>query len=233
MNANIYEKARQIIKKCAIAYIGVIDEDDFPSVSTVSSINPENIFETYFAAGLMSNKVKRLQRNKRASVCYHSGGDNITLVGDAEILTDQETKSRFWQDESFIEHFSGGETDPTYCIVKITTKRVSLWIDNEDASFTIDELLTVQSYCGLLCNGCNYRESHGCKGCLALKGRPFWGECDVAACCRSKGYAHCGECADMPCDILKGMSCGDDEECDKPPGARISVCKAWASLKEK
>jgi general stress protein 26 len=60
-------------------------------------------------------------------------------VGEAEILTDQETKSRFWQDW-FITHFPGGETDPNYCIIKITTKRVSLWVDNEGAESPIENV---------------------------------------------------------------------------------------------
>ena len=45
MNANIFEKANQIIKTCDAAYFGVIDEDGYPSVSTVSPISPESILE--------------------------------------------------------------------------------------------------------------------------------------------------------------------------------------------
>jgi hypothetical protein len=169
-------------------------------------------------------------------------------VGEAEILTDQETKSRFWRD-SFIDHYPGRETDPIYVIIKFTTKRVSFWIGNEErpeetggsqepfspeakimsAEFNIEELLKVQSRCGLLCDGCTYKQSHGCAGCIAVAGKPFWGECDVAKCCQSKGYAHCGECAEIPCEPLREMSCGDGEHCDKPAGARIAVCKAWAN----
>jgi general stress protein 26 len=139
MNANVFEKASRIIKTCDAAYVGVIDEDGFPSVSTVAPINQESIFATYFATTLDANKTKRLQKNNRASVCFHTGGDNITLVGETETLTDQETKSRFWQDW-FINHFPGGETDPNYCIIKITTKRVSLWVGNEGAESLIDKL---------------------------------------------------------------------------------------------
>jgi len=226
MNANIFAKANEIIKNCDAAYLGVIDENGCPSVSTASPIKPENIFEAYFATGLESNKAKRLLKNKLASVCYHKDGDNITLVGEAEILTDQATKSRCWM--GWLEHFPGGETDPNYCVIKFVTKRVSLWVDNEDATFTTDQLLNVQSYCGLLCDGCSFKESHGCVGCIALGGKPFWGECPVAACCKSKGYAHCGECADIPCEILRDFSCADEEHCDKPKGARIEMCRAWA-----
>ena len=227
MNANLFEKANQIIKTCDAAYLGVIDENGCPSVSTVSPIKPENLFEIYFSTNIGSNKEKRLRLNNRASICFRAGNNNITLVGEAEILTDQPTKSKFWLDW-FKDHYSGGETDPTYCIIKFTAKRASLWIDNEGAEFTIDELMTVQSRCGLLCKQCTYKASHGCKGCIETNGNPFHGECPVAKCCQDKGYTHCGECDVMPCEQLREYSCGDDEECDHPAGARISVCKAWA-----
>ena len=115
---------------------GVIDENGCPSVSTVTVIKPESIMEVYFSTGLQSNKVKRLRSNSLASICFHTGGDNITLVGEAEILTDQETKNKYWM--GWLDHFPGGETDPNYCIIKLTVKRASLWIDNEDAAFTVD-----------------------------------------------------------------------------------------------
>ena len=224
MNANIFEKTNQIIRTCVDAYFGVIDEGGCPSVSTVTVIKPENIFEVHFSTGLCSNKVKRLQSDNRASICFHAGGDNITLVGEAEILTDQETKSRFWM--GWLEHFSGGETDPNYCIIKFTTKRMSLWVDNESAELTLPDLLSVQSYCGCICDGCEHKESHGCKGCFANKGNQFWGECDLAKCCIEKGYTHCGECPDIPCETMRNMA--DD---DNPKGTRIVVCRAWAKYK--
>ena len=230
MNANLFEKANKVIKNCGAAYFGVIDEDGYPSVSTMSTIKPDGMLTVYFSTGLEGNKAKRVMKNNRASICFRAGSDNITLVGSAEVLTDQPTKSRLWEDW-FKNFYALGDTDPNYCIIKFTTKRVSLWVDYESAEFTVDQLLKVQSYCGLLCDGCSYKESHGCVGCLALKGKPFWGECDVAKCCIGKGYAHCGECPDMPCEDLRNMSCGDGEECDKPPGARISVCRAWATGK--
>ncbi|MCL2403984.1 MAG: pyridoxamine 5'-phosphate oxidase family protein [Defluviitaleaceae bacterium] len=143
MNENIFERSNQLIKTCKSAYLGVIDENWFPSVSTVMPVSTNDIFEIFFATGLGSNKVKRLRLNDRVSICFHTGGNNITLVGTAEILTDQDTKSKYWQNVGLAEHFSLGEADPNYCIIKITTKRVSLWVDNEDAQFTIDEFMTI------------------------------------------------------------------------------------------
>ena len=226
MNANIFEKANRIVSEVGEAAIGLIDEDERPSVSMISSIRTDGIFAAWFATGLYGNKARRIQANPKASVCYRQDGANVTLVGEARILTDEGIRHSLWQDW-FINHFPKGMDDPEYCVIEFHTKRVSLWIDNESAKFTLAELLKVQSRCGLLCDGCAWRASHGCKGCAATNGNPFYGECPVAACCQQKGYAHCGQCPDMPCDKLHAYSCTDPEHGDKPAGARLAVLRCW------
>ena len=230
MNSNIVEKANQIIKTCKTAYIGLIDENGFPFVSTIAPVNTKNIFKAYFATGTRSNKYKCLQKNNQAGICYHEGGNNISLIGGIEILIDQETKNRFWLD-SFAEFFPLGADDPSYCVLEFTAKRAILWIENESAAFTIDELLTVQSRCGLLCDGCSFRKSHGCGGCVETNGRPFHGICPIALCCQDKKLHHCGECDKLPCEKLYAYSYLDTEHGDRPPGARIGICRCWAAGK--
>ncbi len=85
----------------------------------------------------------------------------------------------------------------------------------------------IGSRCGLDCNDCYYRDAYGCGGCIETKGHPFHGECPVAHCCQEKGIIHCGQCPDIPCDMLTQYSC-DPQHGDNPPGARIKVCKMWA-----
>ena len=84
----------------------------------------------------------------------------------------------------------------------------------------------IDSRCGLHCTDCSYKEKCGCGGCLKTCGHPFHGECPIAVCCQSKGYVHCGECSDFPCETLTQYSC-DPAHGDKPAGARIDQCKAW------
>ena len=45
-------------------------------------------------------------------------------------------------------------------------------------------------------------------------------------CCQEKGFLHCGECPDIPCELLTQYSC-DPEHGDTPHGARIEQCKRW------
>ncbi len=84
----------------------------------------------------------------------------------------------------------------------------------------------IDSRCGLHCTGCEYKDSCGCGGCIETNGHPFHGECPVAVCCQKKGIVHCGECGDIPCELLTQYSC-DPEHGDTPQGARIEQCKKW------
>ncbi len=90
------------------------------------------------------------------------------------------------------------------------------------------EINKVDTYCGLHCEGCEYKEPNDCKGCIATGGHPFHGECPVAICCIEKGHAHCGVCPDFPCKQLRDYS-NDPVHGDTPPGARIEECKRLAA----
>lgn len=85
----------------------------------------------------------------------------------------------------------------------------------------------IDTRCGLQCEGCEYIKSCNCCGCIATNGVPFHGACPVAECCQSKGFVHCGECPEIPCELLSRYS-NDPEHGDNPPGARIEQCKKWA-----
>jgi hypothetical protein len=79
----------------------------------------------------------------------------------------------------------------------------------------------ITTYCGLDCDSCEYKASSGCGGCVATKGKPFHGHCDVAECAVSKGKQFCGDCESFPCATLKSYSF-DPEHGDN--GARLDNC---------
>lgn len=88
----------------------------------------------------------------------------------------------------------------------------------------------IDTRCGLHCLECSFKETYGCSGCIETGGHPFHGECPVAVCCQEKRLMHCGECPDLPCDLLVQYSC-DPEHGDTPPGARIEQCRRWRAEK--
>ena len=84
----------------------------------------------------------------------------------------------------------------------------------------------IDTRCGLRCEGCAWKESHDCGGCIATNGHPFHGACPVATCCQEKQLLHCGLCDVFPCGLLKEYSY-DATHGDN--GARIEQCRAWTA----
>ncbi|MHB9024217.1 MAG: DUF3795 domain-containing protein [Armatimonadota bacterium] len=68
------------------------------------------------------------------------------------------------------------------------------------------------SICGIDCDVCKYKKESNCPGCHALKGKPFWGECDLYACATGKNLPHCGKCEAFPCEMLKEWASGENPE---------------------
>lgn len=84
----------------------------------------------------------------------------------------------------------------------------------------------IETYCGLVCETCDYKDKCNCGGCVLTLGNPFHGACPVAACAIQKGLEHCGKCKEFPCKLLCNYSC-DPVHGDTPPGARIENLKEW------
>jgi hypothetical protein len=79
--------------------------------------------------------------------------------------------------------------------------------------------------CGAYCGACEWKTKTNCPGCLAAKGKMFWGICDVATCGIEKGLLHCGFCADVPCATLQQYF-DNPEHGDN--GERLDNLMAWA-----
>lgn len=68
------------------------------------------------------------------------------------------------------------------------------------------------SSCGIDCGKCKFKIDKKCPGCGALKGKPFWGRCELYTCAESKNLTNCGECKEFPCKMLKEWASGENPE---------------------
>lgn len=83
--------------------------------------------------------------------------------------------------------------------------------------------------CGAYCGTCEWKEKTNCEGCQSCQSHVFWGTCEVAKCAISKGYTHCGECDQLPCELLQSFF-DNGEHGDN--GERLANLKAWARGEE-
>ena len=110
---------------CALA---LIDENGYPSASTLSISKADGIKWLTFLSGLGSNKAKRINRCNRGSVCINSSAYNITLVGTLEVLTESDIKKEMWQEP--LGSIYSGPDDPDYCVIRFNTERYNIFFDD-------------------------------------------------------------------------------------------------------
>lgn len=143
MKYEVLAKASEIVKSLDHCTIAVIDDDGFPRASSISNIKAVGLRNMWFSTGLSSGKVRCLEKNNKASVCYQQEGQNITLMGTIEILTNEEIKRELWVDW-FIEHFPEGPNDPNYCILKFSSQKGVLWVDRHYFEFDKQDIESLE-----------------------------------------------------------------------------------------
>jgi hypothetical protein len=80
--------------------------------------------------------------------------------------------------------------------------------------------------CGTYCADCEWKFKMGCKGCQAENSVVFWGVCQVAKCCFENEFTHCGQCPDMPCELLQAAF---DHPEHGDHGERLANLRNWDS----
>ena len=140
MSEKVIKRAGEVIaaktaETDGYATLALIDENGYPTASTVSTVKADGINWLAFCASLDDNKANRIRKCNRASVCINSNEYNITLVGTMEILTDSEIKKEMWR-EGFENHWSGSD-DPNYCVLRFSTERYNLFVGWESATGTL------------------------------------------------------------------------------------------------
>lgn len=144
MGQDILTKITEIIEKSTvqngvfkgeICVLSLIDEEGFPTMSTVTPSKSDGIKWITFGTILGHNRAKRSAANKNASVCFSSNAYCVNLVGEIEVITSPDIKHDMWYDGLY--GFFTNPDDPNYCVLKFTTKRYKLFVDGEETEGTI------------------------------------------------------------------------------------------------
>lgn len=72
--------------------------------------------------------------------------------------------------------------------------------------------MTDYSVCGIDCDSCKFKVEKNCNGCKKIKGKVFWGDCELYQCNKEKEQEHCGKCTQFPCDKLKEWASSENSE---------------------
>lgn len=110
------------------AALSLINENGYPTASTLTIAKADGIKWLAFCTSSDDNKVNRISKNPRASVCINSSDYNITLVGTVEIVTDNKVKKDNWFPIMADCPHCTGPDDPAFCVLRFTTERYNIFI---------------------------------------------------------------------------------------------------------
>lgn len=122
------EKAAAMLERCETVVISSIDKEGYPRPVPMSKIKSEGCSVVWLATGKDSLKTKDFAKNPNAGLCFFENGNSVALTGRVTIISDEATKKEMWQDW-FINHFTKGDTDPDYILLKFEGDHATFWID--------------------------------------------------------------------------------------------------------
>ena len=128
-----------IIDRSSTAQLCYIDKDGFPV--TRAMLKPRErhgLREFYFTTNTSSEKVEALRKNPKASIYFVDRRffRGLSLAGTAEILEDAPTKERIWR-EGDEQYYSKGVTDPDYCVIKVTVRKIRYYSNFKSADYSL------------------------------------------------------------------------------------------------
>lgn len=130
-----------MLDKNSVVYVGSIDECGYPNVKAMFAPRKrEGIEKLYFTSNLSSLRAHEFSSDDRACVyvCDRRFFRGAMLTGKIEVLTGADIKSEIWKtgDEMY---YSGGVTDPDYCVLAFTAERGRYYADFKSENFTVKQ----------------------------------------------------------------------------------------------
>lgn len=129
----IEQKATALIEKCSVATLTSITEKGYPRTCVLSIAKAEGFSDIYFITSKrfhINGKATHFETNSKASVCYYTEGDSVTLIGNVEFIEDKKLQESVWN-ETDRKFFKNGIDDPKFRLIKFHTLEATFWIEGK------------------------------------------------------------------------------------------------------
>ena len=122
MMRNPEQTIGNLIDKQGVSLIGSVDAEGFPNMKAMLPPRKrDGIREFWFTTNTSSIRVAQYRDNPKASIYFMDKRffRGVMLKGIMEVSEDTTDKEMIWQDGD-TQYYSGGVTDPDYCVLKFT-----------------------------------------------------------------------------------------------------------------
>lgn len=140
ITSNVKATVEKLIDNASTAIITTIDEDGFPNTRAMLAVRKRvDLKHFYFTTNTSSQKVKQLLNNPKSCIYIYDSSSFVgaMLIGNAEVLTDEESRKLIWQagDE---QYYSKGVNDPDYAVIKFTANKLRYYSDFNPLTFNVN-----------------------------------------------------------------------------------------------
>jgi general stress protein 26 len=121
-------KAMEFLAKNKISTLCTVD-NNCPFARVMYTPKVDDDFTVWYSTSGKSNKIRHIKANPKVSVMFSEGWVYLQVIGNAEVVTDRETKASLWQEE-WTRYWPGGIDDPDYVLIRIKPTQVQ-YFDTE------------------------------------------------------------------------------------------------------
>ena len=111
----------KLIETQPFCFLGSITENGYPMIRAM--LKPIKIEDNqlYLHTNTSSNKVHQLLENPKACLYFYDGKTftGVSLIGEMEVLSEEQDKREFWQ-ESYDIYYEKGGGLPDFTVLKLT-----------------------------------------------------------------------------------------------------------------
>jgi len=117
------KEALALAERTAIAMLGTNGDHGYPNIKAMIKMEIEGLKTVWFSTNTSSQRIPQLLRNPKACVYFvdHEQWKGLMLVGDIEVLEDDDSKQRLWR-EGYERYYPSGVSDPDYSVLRFTAR---------------------------------------------------------------------------------------------------------------
>lgn len=130
-------RALVLIERSGVAMVGSNGPDGYPLIKAMLVTETDGARTVWFSTNTSSARRRQFAADPRASVYFVDQTDyeGLMLVGDMEVLQDQESRDRLWR-EGWEMYYPQGRTDPDYSVLRFTTRWANYYQGLQNTTFT-------------------------------------------------------------------------------------------------
>lgn len=129
LDDTIRQKIIALLSVAKLAELTTIDDFGYPITKTLQITSEKGLDEIWFATNRDSDKIDRITKNPKTNVHAVVDGEQLSLVGEAEIRDDFIARHINWHD-SMLKRFPLGPSDPDLIVIRFKPHYASYYSEN-------------------------------------------------------------------------------------------------------